>query len=133
MDEILTGQERIFESRRASSAAASPSRTSASRSTMRRSGRSTRSSLQAADNWPDPRGAGGSSGTGRQGLERKPRLLALKRQAVDLEGEQGEYANRIAQAREAIAESELEIIRMEADDQREVATDLREFRCGWRR
>ena len=61
-----------------------------------------------------------------KGLERKPRLLALKRQAVDLEGEQGEYTNRIAQAREAIAESELEIIRMEADDQREVATELRE-------
>ena len=49
-----------------------------------------------------------------------------QRQAVDLEGEQGEYANRIAQVREAIAESELEIIRMEADDQREVATELRE-------
>ena len=125
MDEILTGQERIFESRRASPRP--HHRHASAHRAVRCADRALDAQLASgADNWPDPRGAGGSSGTGRQGLERKPRLLALKRQAVDLEGEQGEYANRIAQAREAIAESELEIIRMEADDQREVATELRE-------
>jgi HlyD family type I secretion membrane fusion protein len=127
MDEILTGQERIFESRRASLKG---------RITV------TRQRIAQYDAQIGALNAQLASGRGQlalfreelvgvqeladKGLERKPRLLALKRQAVDLEGEQGEYTNRIAQAREAIAESELEIIRMEADDQREVATELRE-------
>lgn len=127
MDEILTGQERIFESRRASLKG---------RITV------TRQRIAQYDAQIGALNAQLASGRGQlalfreelagvqeladKGLERKPRLLALKRQAVDLEGEQGEYTNRIAQAREAIAEFELEIIRMEADDQREVATELRE-------
>ncbi len=127
MDEILTGQERIFESRRASLEG---------RITV------TRQRIAQYDAQIGALDAQLASGRGQlalireemvgvqeladKGLERKPRLLALKRQAVDLEGEQGEYSNRIAQAREAIAEAELEIIRMEADDQREVATELRE-------
>jgi HlyD family type I secretion membrane fusion protein len=45
-----------------------------------------------------------------KGLERKPRLLALKRNAAFIEGQQGEYVNRIAQARESIAETELGIL-----------------------
>ena len=127
MDEILTGQERIFESRRASLEG---------RITV------TRQRIAQYDAQIGALNAQLASGRGQlalireelvgvqeladKGLERKPRLLALKRQAVDLEGEQGEYTNHIAQAREAIAEAELEIIRMEADDQREVATELRE-------
>jgi HlyD family type I secretion membrane fusion protein len=127
MDEILSGQERIFDSRRAS---------------LRGRITVTRQRIAQYDAQIGALNAQLASGRGQsalireelvgvqeladKGLERKPRLLALKRQAVDLEGEQGEYANRIAQAREAIAESELEIIRMEADDQREVATELRE-------
>jgi HlyD family type I secretion membrane fusion protein len=128
MAEILTGQERIFESRRAS---------------LR--GRITVTHQRIAQYEAQIRALEAQLASGRgqlalireelvgvqelanKGLERKPRLLALKRQAVDLEGEQGEYANRIAQTREAIAESELEIIRMEADDQREVASDLRDI------
>ncbi|MCW2248793.1 HlyD family type I secretion membrane fusion protein [Azospirillum fermentarium] len=62
----------------------------------------------------------------RQGLERKPRLLALQRQRVDLEGQQGDLANRIAQAREAIAQAELEILGLRDDRQSEIATELRD-------
>jgi HlyD family type I secretion membrane fusion protein len=127
MAEILTGQERIFDSRRASlhgritvthQRIAQYEAQIGALEAQLASGRGQleliREELVGVQELAD------------KGLERKPRLLALKRQAVDLEGEQGEYANRIAQAREAIAESELEIIRMEADDQREVASDLRD-------
>jgi len=61
-----------------------------------------------------------------KGLERKPRLLALMRQTADLEGLQGDLANRIAQAREGIAQAELEILGLRADRQSEVAAELRE-------
>ncbi|MBK4723430.1 HlyD family type I secretion periplasmic adaptor subunit [Azospirillum sp. YIM DDC1] len=61
-----------------------------------------------------------------KGLERKPRLLALMRQAVELEGIQGDLANRIAQAREGIAQAELEILGMHADRRSEVAIELRD-------
>lgn len=61
-----------------------------------------------------------------KGLERKPRLLALRRQAAALDGEQGEFQNNMAQAREAIAEAEMDILRIRADRQSEVATELRE-------
>jgi HlyD family type I secretion membrane fusion protein len=61
-----------------------------------------------------------------KGLERKPRLLALKRQAADLDGEQGEFSNKMAQAREAIAQAEMEILSMRADRQTEVTAELRE-------
>ncbi len=62
----------------------------------------------------------------RQGLERKPRLLALQRQQVELEGQQGDLANRMAQAREAIAQAELEILSLRDDRQSEIATELRD-------
>lgn len=45
-----------------------------------------------------------------KGLERKPRVLALQRALSGLQGQQGEYAGRIAEAREAIAETEFQIL-----------------------
>lgn len=64
-----------------------------------------------------------------KGLERRPRLLGLMRQAVELEGTQGEFANRIAQAEEAIAQAELEILGLEADRASEVAIELRDVQA----
>lgn len=64
-----------------------------------------------------------------KGLERRPRLLALMRQSADLQGTQGDLANRIAQAREAIAQAELEILGLEADRASEVALELREVQA----
>jgi HlyD family secretion protein len=46
----------------------------------------------------------------RKGLERKSRLLALQRARTDIEGTRAERQARIAQARQAIGETELQII-----------------------
>lgn len=59
------------------------------------------------------------------GLERKPRLLGLMRQATGLEGQQGDLANRIAQAGEAIVQAEFELLSQISDRQSEVAAELR--------
>lgn len=61
-----------------------------------------------------------------KGLERKPRLLALERQAAQLRGQQGDYTNRIAQAQEAIAEAELEILNARRQRVERAAVELRE-------
>src|SRR4051794_8870859 len=61
-----------------------------------------------------------------KGLERKPRLLALRRQAAGLEGSQGEFQNNMAQAKEAISQAEMEILSVTADHQSEAATELRD-------
>lgn len=61
-----------------------------------------------------------------RGLERKPRLLALEREAARLDGAQGDYRGRIAQMREAIAEAELQIIELRAARQEEVAAELQD-------
>jgi HlyD family type I secretion membrane fusion protein len=50
-----------------------------------------------------------------KGLERKPRLLALKRTRAFIKGQQGEYANRMAGARETIAETEFQILNVVRD------------------
>src|SRR3546814_4691583 len=50
-----------------------------------------------------------------KGLERKPRLLALKRTRALIKGQQGEYAGRIAEAREAIVETPLQILSVVRD------------------
>jgi HlyD family type I secretion membrane fusion protein len=62
-----------------------------------------------------------------KGFERKPRLLALLREAASLEGQQGEYEGRMAQAREAIAEAELEILNAKRSRVKEAAVELREI------
>lgn len=61
-----------------------------------------------------------------KGLERRPRLLALERHAAALNGQQGDYANRIAQAREAIAETELGILNARRERVEKAAVELRE-------
>jgi HlyD family type I secretion membrane fusion protein len=61
-----------------------------------------------------------------KGLERKPRLLALERNAAYLAGEQGEHAGRIAEARESIAGSQLEILNARRTRVEKAALELRE-------
>ena len=127
MAQILSGQERIFQSRRASL-----------------EGRIEVTRQRIAQYQAQIKAFEAQFEAGRQqldlireelvdvseltakGLERKPRLLALKRQAAGLDGDQGEFLNSIAQAREAIAEAEMEILSAEADHQSEVATELRD-------
>jgi len=125
--EILSGQERIFQSRRASL----KGRTEVTRQRIAQ----YQAQIKAFD-------AQHNAGHRQldlireeladveeltaKGLERKPRLLALKRQAASLDGDQGEFQNNMAQAREAIAEAEMEILSMAADRQSEVASELRD-------
>jgi HlyD family type I secretion membrane fusion protein len=61
-----------------------------------------------------------------KGLERKPRLLALARNAAYLTGQQGEYAGRIAEAKESIAGAELEILNARRTRVEKAALELRE-------
>lgn len=61
-----------------------------------------------------------------KGLERKPRLLALKRTRAFIKGQQGEYASRIAEAKETIAETEFQILNVERDRVERAALELGE-------
>ncbi len=61
-----------------------------------------------------------------KGLERRPRLLALRRTAAHIAGQQGDLQGRIAQAREGIAEAELQIINLRKARVEEASMELRE-------
>lgn len=62
----------------------------------------------------------------RKGLGRKPRLLALQRDAERLQGERDDYTARIARLRQAQASTELEIANVSYQHLDKVATELRE-------
>jgi HlyD family secretion protein len=61
-----------------------------------------------------------------KGLERKPRLLALQRDLAEIEGRRGDIVAQMAKARQTIAESEVNILSLKNDNQKEVADELRE-------
>jgi HlyD family type I secretion membrane fusion protein len=127
MAEILSGQERIFESRRASvegQIAVTHQRIAQSQAQIRAYDAQFDAGHKQLELIKEE--LVGVQELADKGLERKPRVLALKRQAANLEGQQGEFLNNMAQAREAIAQSELEILGMQADRHSEVATELRE-------
>ena len=45
-----------------------------------------------------------------KGLEKKPRLLSLQRASAEIEGNIGQYAGRIAKARQSISELRAQLI-----------------------
>jgi HlyD family secretion protein len=61
-----------------------------------------------------------------KGLERKPRLLELQRDLADMEGRRGDQTAQIAKARQTIAESEVDILTLSNDRQKDVADELRD-------
>lgn len=61
-----------------------------------------------------------------KGLERKPRLLQLERDLAEMEGRIGDTTAQIAKAKQVIAESEVDILSLQNDHQKEVADELRE-------
>lgn len=61
-----------------------------------------------------------------QGNAARPRLLALQRQAAEVQGRQGEYIAMIARARQTINETELEIINARNEYLNRVVAELRE-------
>jgi HlyD family type I secretion membrane fusion protein len=61
-----------------------------------------------------------------KGLERRPRLLALEREAARLEGERGESDGLIVQARQAIVEARMEISALNDKRVTDAETELRD-------
>jgi HlyD family secretion protein len=61
-----------------------------------------------------------------KGLERRPRLVNLEREAADIEGRRGEIAAQISRAEQVINESQATLIKLENDRQNEIAQSLRE-------
>lgn len=61
-----------------------------------------------------------------KGLERRSRLLQLRRDLAEMEGRSGDMGAQIAKAKQTIAEAEVDIISLQNDRQKEVADDLRD-------
>lgn len=61
-----------------------------------------------------------------KGLVPKTRIVALKRQAAQLNGDRGRFIAEIARARGRIGETEIQIIQLEKDRRTEVVTELRD-------
>jgi HlyD family secretion protein len=61
-----------------------------------------------------------------KGLERRPRLLSLDREMVEVEGRRGEVAAQISRARQVISEAQATLIKLDSDRQNEIAQSLRE-------
>jgi HlyD family secretion protein len=61
-----------------------------------------------------------------RGLERRPRLLALEREMVEIDGRRGEAAAQVSRARQVISEARASLIKLESDRQNEVAQSIRE-------
>ncbi|MHA3979547.1 HlyD family type I secretion periplasmic adaptor subunit [Halovulum sp. GXIMD14794] len=62
-----------------------------------------------------------------RGLTQQSRVLALRREEAELEGQLGELEARVAQSKGQISETELEILRLEADMREEAITRLRDL------
>ena len=61
-----------------------------------------------------------------KGLERRPRLLSLEREAADIDGRRGETAAQISRAGQVISESQATLLRLESERQNEIAQSIRE-------
>ena len=61
-----------------------------------------------------------------KGLERKPHLLQLQRDLATIDGQHGDTLAQIAKARQTIDESQVEILSLKNDRQREIADELRD-------
>lgn len=64
-----------------------------------------------------------------KGLQTRPRLLALEREMVEIDGRIGETVAHVSRAEQAIAEAQATILRLQSDRYNEVAQTLRETRA----
>jgi len=62
----------------------------------------------------------------KKGLVPKTKLMSLKRQAAQLNGDRGRFIAEIARAKGRISETEVQIIQLEKDRRTEAVTELRE-------
>jgi multidrug resistance efflux pump len=65
-----------------------------------------------------------------RGLERKPRLLALKRQQAALESQNADYAGQVSSYREKISETELKVISLDSGKRAEAVAELAELQAN---
>lgn len=63
----------------------------------------------------------------KKGLAQANRVLALEREAARLEGERGQLISRAAQLKGRIAETGIEIVRLEANQREEAISQLRDI------
>src|SRR5215475_2332048 len=61
-----------------------------------------------------------------KGLEKKPRLLSLQRSSAEIEGNIGQYAGRIAKARQSISENRAQLIDIKNKTMNDTVTQLRD-------
>jgi membrane fusion protein, type I secretion system len=61
-----------------------------------------------------------------KGLEKKPRLLSLQRASAEIEGNIGQYAGRVAKARQSISELRAQLIDIKNKMMNDVVTQLRD-------
>ena len=61
-----------------------------------------------------------------KGLERRPRLLNLEREAADIEGRRGEITAQISRAEQVISESQTNLLKLQNDRQNEISQSMRE-------
>jgi HlyD family secretion protein len=61
-----------------------------------------------------------------KGLERRSRLLSLGREMAEIDGRRGEIAAQISRAEQVISESQATLIKLESDQQNEIAQSLRD-------
>jgi HlyD family secretion protein len=61
-----------------------------------------------------------------KGLERRPRLLGLQREAADIEGRSGELAAQIFRAYQVISEARATLVRLRTELQNEIVQSLRD-------
>lgn len=61
-----------------------------------------------------------------KGLERRPRLLNLEREAADIEGRRGEITAQISRAEQVISESQTNLLKLDNDRQNEISQAMRE-------
>jgi HlyD family type I secretion membrane fusion protein len=63
-----------------------------------------------------------------RGLERLPRLLSLQRQQAEIDGERAANVAAIARARQAIAETEMQVLNLDAEMRDRVAEEISRVR-----
>jgi HlyD family secretion protein len=125
--ETLTGEQGLFEARRTSSAG--------QRAQLKERVEQLREEIRGLDSQAAAKRKqiglinqelSGVEKLYRQSLIPLTRLVSLQREAARLEGEEGQLIAQIASSKGRIAETELQIIRVDQEMKREVAQELRE-------
>ncbi len=127
LQEVLTSQERLFESRRAS-IQGQQKVLEQKKSQFTQEIKGLQAQITSATRQISLLGeeVGAVRTLLKQGNAQKPRLLALQRQQAELKGNRGDFRARISRAQQAMAETDLQIINIRNEFANQVATEMRE-------